>query len=162
MLILKFLSDYKYTPDSQEFKDYYLSHPNYPSLYAITDTLDYFNVENLAVKVELEQFDELPEKLIAVIKTENDQQEFVYVKARTGLEVTYITENDHTITVKKTDFLKTWQLIVLAIEENPSPSTEKTKKKPALNWNLLFIPLLLFSGILGYHFNYTFFDTILI
>ena len=49
-LVQKFLQINRYSEIKNEFKDLFLSHPNYPSLFAITDSLDLLSVENAAVE----------------------------------------------------------------------------------------------------------------
>ena len=44
------LLNVKYT--SKYLKDTILSHPNYNSLLSISDTLDKYNIENLALKID--------------------------------------------------------------------------------------------------------------
>lgn len=55
--ILK-LFDVPYT--GSYLKDALLSHPHYPSLLAIADTLDKYGISQLAVKIGKEKLDQVP------------------------------------------------------------------------------------------------------
>jgi uncharacterized membrane protein len=71
--ILKtFLKKNKYQHNIQEFEDLFLSHPNYPSLYSITDSLDVLGIENAAVRVGMEEYPDLPESFLAILSAPNE------------------------------------------------------------------------------------------
>jgi len=63
-----------YTIDGKQLKHQLLSHSEYPSVKSVTDTLDYFGVENMAVNVPKTAFDELPNYFLALIKTSRISQ----------------------------------------------------------------------------------------
>ena len=55
-LISQYLSQNNYTQsDFDEFKENYLSHPNYPSMYAITDSLELMGIESITASVPKDQ-----------------------------------------------------------------------------------------------------------
>jgi len=132
-----FLEINNYKKESDEFENLFLSHPNYPSLYAITDTFDLLQVENVAAKVPKEQFEELPDSFLAVV---ND--DIVLVK-QLNTNITIEKENEGKKKISKEDFLTQWNGIVVAIE----PNTIIKKNKSGLFENkyvLLGFLLLLF------------------
>lgn len=51
--------------DKSEFLFQIQSHPEYPTLLSIVDTLSFFNIENSAIKVEESNIDVLPNYFIA-------------------------------------------------------------------------------------------------
>lgn len=69
-LIQKFLQINRYSEVKNEFKDLFLSHPNYPSLFAITDSFDLLSIENAAIRVPKEQIVDLPSNFLAYFKDE--------------------------------------------------------------------------------------------
>ena len=69
-LVQKFLQINRYSEIKNEFKDLFLSHPNYPSLFAITDSLDLLSIENAAIRVPKEQIVDLPSNFLAYFKEE--------------------------------------------------------------------------------------------
>ncbi|CAM2826480.1 hypothetical protein [Flavobacterium frigoris] len=54
-LVEKYLEISHYSSQKSEFEDLFQSHPNYPSLFTITDSLDLLSIMNMAVKVPKEQ-----------------------------------------------------------------------------------------------------------
>ena len=59
--------------DKEEFVFQIQSHPSYPSLLAISDTLTFFNVENAALNISFEEIDLLPDNFIALLTEINDK-----------------------------------------------------------------------------------------
>lgn len=55
-------------------KDSVLSHPDHPSLLSIADTLDKYNIENVAVKITEEKFDALPTPCIVQVSKHGSAQ----------------------------------------------------------------------------------------
>ena len=53
--------------DSNEFLLQVESHADYPSLLAISDTLHFLNIENLATQLDFEHINHLPQNFIARI-----------------------------------------------------------------------------------------------
>lgn len=119
-IIEKFLETNNYKNERVNFENLFLSHPNYPSLYAVTDTFDLLGIENVAAKVPKEQFSELPSSYLAVV---ND--EVVLVKNQKN---TIIIEKQSEIKKMATDeFLIQWNGVVVAID--PNEVVEKKKSK---------------------------------
>ena len=50
-IVKKYLSKNNYSHLKNDFEGYFLSHPNYPSLFAITDSLEMLAIENVALKI---------------------------------------------------------------------------------------------------------------
>ena len=61
-----------------------LSHPDYPSLLSITDTLTELRIENTAVQIQKDQLHEIPTPFIAHL--EDGFGEFVTIKNRDNLD----------------------------------------------------------------------------
>ncbi len=123
-LVQKFISDYKYRPEKEEFRDYFFSHPDFPSLYAVTDTMDYFGIDNLAAKINNEQLSELPNQFLTLISV--DQQDvLVYVTQHNDKSVTYLDEKNLKKTIFLTDFITNWTQIVIVIDENENRAIER-------------------------------------
>ncbi|REC76802.1 hypothetical protein DRF60_12990 [Chryseobacterium elymi] len=137
-LVEKYIHDNKYFPNSEEFNDYYNSHPDYPSLYAVTDTLDFFNIENLAAKVPIDQFDNLPEKFMTLFSTEKGE-EFIYITSKKDASITYLNEENKTTTITKNQFLSNWREIIVAIDENENPIESKISSQNKFQWTVIFI-----------------------
>jgi len=105
-----------------DYKDLHLqllSHPEYPSLKAITDTLDYFGVENLTAHVPKETLGQLPSTFLALVK-ENDQKELALVSAK-ETDIRLKRSKGKSMKMDKEQFLKQWTGTIIAVE--------KTEKK---------------------------------
>lgn len=161
ILISQYLSQNKYEPSYfEEFKENYLSHPNYPSLYAITDSLELSGIEIVTATVPKEQLQNLPEKFMASIFIEN-KTEFVLVN-KDQARISYENRKGKTIKITFDEFKNIWDGLILAIGENEI----KEKPKPSVfeNKNIWFtVPLVLlfFGGLLNqinselFFWNYT-------
>src|SRR5690606_681513 len=86
--------------DKEEFNFQFNSHPDYPSLLALSDTLSFFNVNNGAFKISSAEIDLLPNKFLAHLKKDNaDFLSFVEKKESTvsytnGIEKKYSLTKD--------------------------------------------------------------------
>lgn len=113
----KYLRENQYYNLEDGFHMQLESHPNFPSLYAIIDTFNYFDVENFAAKIEKEELIKLPHSFLSVINSD------------TGTEIvlTEIHKNNITIEfsngfkkkISKEKYLEIWTGIIVAIEANP-------------------------------------------
>lgn len=133
-LVKKLLIENKYSNVVDEFEDLFSSHPNYPSLFAITDTLSLLGVENLAIKIPKEQFVELPETFLTLYKGE-----LVFLSKSNDL-ITVLDEKGKKLKLTLDLFLGDWDQIVIAVEPN---TEKKIQLKKTSKWVLLGLPLLL-------------------
>lgn len=133
-LVKKLLIENKYSNVVDEFEDLFSSHPNYPSLFAITDTLTLLGVENLAIKIPKEQFVELPEIFLTLYKGE-----LVLLSKNNDL-ITVLDEKGKKLKLTLDLFLGDWDQIVIAVEPN---TEKKIELKKTSKWVLLGLPLLL-------------------
>ncbi|NJM80838.1 MAG: thioredoxin domain-containing protein [Flavobacterium sp.] len=125
--------------ESEGFEDMFLSHPNYPSLYAVTDTLSMLNIENVAAQVPKDQLTALPDSFLAVISDD------IVLVHRSTNEISIENEKQGKKRYNTADFLQQWSGIVVAIEPN-----EITKKNslPILQNKYLWLGILLFILLL--------------
>lgn len=65
--LFKYLQKKNITIDKPEFQFQIQSHPSYPSLLSIADTLSFFNIDNIATRIAKEQLDDLPNIFIALL-----------------------------------------------------------------------------------------------
>ena len=145
-IVNKYLVSNFYFNIKKDFEESFFSHPNYPSVFAITDTLDLLSIENIAIKVPKEQLGELPDSFLAIFK-----RDLVLVaKHKNGV----ILENEKGIKSNLTidDFCKDWEGIIIAIEPN---QTINTKVKSNAKWFLYCIPVVTLVALsIGYN-NYS-------
>ena len=111
-VVTKYLEKNKHGSQKESFEDLFLSHPNYPSLFAITDSLTILGIENIAIKIPKEQFVELPDSFLAVFN-----QELVLVSKKSDT-VSIETENGGRKNVTFNEFLAGWNEVIVVIEPN--------------------------------------------
>jgi uncharacterized membrane protein len=151
-LVQKFLQINRYSEIKNEFKDLFLSHPNYPSLFAITDSLDLLSVENAAVRVSKEQIVDLPSNFLAYFK-----EELILVeKAKNFVRINTIKKGSLKLSYEK--FLLDWNGVIVAIEPNNVIARENLKVE--YSWLKYTLPLLLVTGLSFFYNNYTVFSAV--
>lgn len=146
-IVKKYLVVSKFSKEQDNFEDLFLSHPNYPSVFAITDSLDMLSIENVAIKVPKEQFIALPESFLAVY---NDA---MVLMAKTNTSITIETEEGKQQKLSFNEFLTGWNEVILAIEPNTNPvlQNEKTNTK----WLLYTLPAIALIALSVVYNNYT-------
>lgn len=126
-----------YRLDKHDFKLQLISNPSYPSVKSITDTLDYFKVENVAAKVPTDALNELPSFFLAVLsidgstilaQVQNSKNKIKLLKDD-GLKETHSVEA----------FKDIWDGTIVAIERN---DTSKPASKVSSVNILLFLSLI--------------------
>ncbi|KQB38607.1 vitamin K epoxide reductase family protein [Flavobacterium aquidurense] len=151
-LVQKFLQINRYSEIKNEFKDLFLSHPNYPSLFAITDSLDLLSVENAAVRVSKEQIVDLPSNFLAYFK-----EELILVeKAKNFVRINTIKKGSLKMSYEK--FLLDWNGVIVAIEPNNVVGRENLKVE--YSWLKYTLPLLLVVGLSFYYNTYNVFSLV--
>lgn len=154
-LVKKYLHLNHYYDKMEDFDDLFQSHPNYPSLYAITDTLNLLSIENITVRIPKEQIEELPNEFLAIYKN----QLVLVFKSESKISIEGI--NSSKTELSYSDFLESWNGIVLAVE----PTIKIiSKSKKSLSWLLFTLPFIALIALSIYFNNYDLnsFSTILI
>ncbi|HTO15754.1 MAG TPA: vitamin K epoxide reductase family protein [Edaphocola sp.] len=116
-------------------KDSVLSHPDHPSLLSIADTLDKYNIENVAVKITEEKFDALPTPCIVQVSKHGLAQFYVLSEIK-ELTVSYYDDRNKLQAIPKDEFLKTWTGICL-LAETTAISKEKDIDRKLVKKRLL-------------------------
>lgn len=129
--------------DQKEFTFQLESHPEYPSLLAVSDTLSLFHVANAALHVHSSEIDSLPNHFITKLK-DTQEDSLTYVETPETNHFYTIYQNSKKITFTKEAFLKKWNGIVFLVEEN----TNLQKKLSQFN----FIHLLGIACFLSFAF----------
>jgi hypothetical protein len=151
-IVQKFLQINKYSEIKSEFKDLFLSHPNYPSLFAITDSLDLLSIENAAVRVSKEQIVDLPQNFLAYFK-----DELVLVeKAKNFVRIDTINKGRLKLAYEK--FLLDWNGVIVAIEPNNVIARENLKIR--FNWLKYSLPIFFLTGLSFYYNSYSLFSLV--
>jgi len=116
-----------------------LSNSEYPSLKAITDTLDYFGVENITANVPKDVLSQLPATFLAIIE-ENEQSELVLVSVKKE-KVSLKKQGNKKAEITRDHFLTIWTGTIIAIEK-------ADKKEFSGLLKLLQVEFVLFAGLI--------------
>ena len=143
--LFKYLDKENIQIDKSEFVFQISSHPNYPSVVSIVDTLDFFGIENALIKVDLFEIDILPQRFIVLLENENNETQLFFIEKKKGKLILY-DENNKQKTVSRESIKHRWSSVVLLINKNNEKSTGTVKNKTA--WLLPTILLSLFGAIL--------------
>jgi uncharacterized membrane protein len=133
-IVKKYLGVSKFSDQKGNFEDLFLSHPNYPSIFAITDSLDMLSIENIAIKVPKEQFIELPEFFLAVFNNA------MVLVAKTNTSITITTEEGKQQNLSFNEFLTGWNEVIVAIEPNANPVIQNEEIN--MRWLLYVLPII--------------------
>lgn len=121
-------------------------HPNYPSLYCISDSLKKWKVDHIALKVETGSLEKLPTPFIAHQRSRGGN--FVVVNNVENI-VEYFDGNGKVRKISKEEFGKDWDNTVLLAEksEQAGENHYKANKRREL-LNNIRIPIVLLASIL--------------
>ena len=135
--------------NKREFIVQYESHPAFPSLLALSDTLRFFNVENGALHVQSSEIDALPNFFMTKFKHAQEDS-LALVEIKNSHRYT-IYENSEKRTISKNNLLQEWLGIVFLIENNE----ETHQKKTRYSWKhiLLTLCVLSFFGLFTGYFQ---------
>lgn len=98
-------------------------HPNYPSILSISETLNYWNVENVILNTSVEKLKELPLPFITLLK--GNENIFITVTQVSDSYVSYYSQiNKKLITQEHNKFITLWKPVVLLAEPD-KPIIEK-------------------------------------
>ena len=107
-----------YQIKKEDFDNEFMSHPDYPSLSAVKDTLDKFDIENIIAEFNNSHFNKLPNTFISSLK---ENSELILVKKKESIVL--ITNNfQHKKEIDISIFLENWSGLVIAVEKQKSTS----------------------------------------
>ncbi len=140
----KFLINNKVRVNSEDFKLQLLSNPSYPSIKSISDTLDYFRIDNIVANVPKDALDQLPQFFLAVLES---GQSTTIAQVQQKRDILILVRDDGTKQKLSIDsFKEIWNGTIIAIE------TGSLERKGPLSLYKDPLPLLLIliSIALGY------------
>lgn len=144
--LFKYLDSENIQIDKNEFEYQLNSHPDYPSLLAISDTLSFFNISNAAFRISFENIGQLPDRFMASIKRGKEQIiSFVEKKENSFFYSDNGNRNHSKLTEHELKLV--WDEIVLLAE---SSEDNLTVKKKMIFKKGLVIPFIIFSAVLLY------------
>ena len=149
----KYLRKIKINIDFKEYTYQFSSHPESPSLLAISDTLTFFNINNAAFRITKDQLTDLPDDFICQIKTSDGDTDLTYVRQKNnGFEVYH---NDEFQAKTAQEFQAIFDGIVLLAEKSEQFIPTNSNNKFSLNNFLALSLFMVFCSFLGFkHYQY--------
>lgn len=138
-IAIKYLKLCNYKIDEKTFELQIETHPEYPSIKSISDTFDYFKVDNLAVKVPRESLEQLPKLFISLFRIEKYYELVLTERKKNYVIITDKNLNRHKLSFNQ--FKENWEGTILAIEENIIDENNSIK------YNLINLYILPFIAI---------------
>ncbi|WP_185288883.1 vitamin K epoxide reductase family protein [Chryseobacterium lactis] len=133
--VINYLESHKIPIDKDEFELQLEGHPDFPSLLAFSDALNFFNIENDSYRISNDEKDILPEDFLALVEGE------LAVVSNKNNQLTIDSSPAH-------DFFEKWENIILVIEKDSEFAGTKPKfDYTYVNWGIF---ILLFLFLLGY------------
>lgn len=128
--------------DKSEFIFQVSSHPNYPSVLSIIDTLDFFGIENAMIKVDLFEINILPKRFVVLLENNNNETQ-LYLIEKDGYDLVLFDENNKRKKITKESIKERWSGIILLVENNKVEMIPSKSKKTNLFFGITFISLFL-------------------
>lgn len=129
--LFQYLKSENISINEDEFEFQAQSHPDYPSILSIIDTLSFFNISNGALSVEKSEIELLPDHFLALLEVSNSEAQFYFVE-RKG-EFYYFIKDKKVISRQDLELI--WKNIVILVEKTEIDNSLKSKKN-SLSWIL--------------------------
>ncbi|WP_437373371.1 hypothetical protein [Maribacter litoralis] len=132
-----YLAAQKIKIDKNEFAFQCKSHPDYPSLLAVSDTLKFFRINNGALVVNSSEIELLPDAFIAKLKIEKSNPFFLVVKK--NKLYTIKNKESNIVKVLSLEELKSiWQDMVFLVENEKQIEDTSSNNAPSYFLNFIF------------------------
>ncbi|MFH7000935.1 vitamin K epoxide reductase family protein [Flavobacterium bizetiae] len=143
--LFQYLKKEQIALDHSEFLFQIGSHTNYPSLLSITDTLNFFGIQNGALHIDVSSIELLPVRFITALNKLSNVTQFYFIEEKDDRY--FCTSNDDTFTLTRSELESHWSGIVFLVEKNEISENHISKKRP-FKWLLPIISFILFISIL--------------
>lgn len=131
--LFNYLEKERISFDKSEFLFQVQSHPNYPTLLSISDTLSFFNIENGLIRVLASDIELLPNSFIALLKHEkNDDVNKAkpsYIVEKGNQFYCLDSNSNKTKILERNELESLWSGIVFLVEKSEEEVESRTKKK---------------------------------
>ncbi|KQX10212.1 thioredoxin domain-containing protein [Flavobacterium sp. Root420] len=114
--LFRYLEAEQINVSKSEFQFQIQSHPHYPSLVSVTDTLSFFNIVNIVLSIEVDEKELLPDTFVILLEIENNQPHFYFVKKKG--DVYFCLREKNEIILSKPELILKWKKIVLLVEKS--------------------------------------------
>ncbi len=139
----QFLAKHQFLNLQNEFDDNYESHPNYPSLFAITDTFSLLHIDNVAANVPKDQLEELPNCFLAYVSNADKGNDLALIeKTKDKIGVTFDGKKKTQLSIDK--FNEVWNGVIIAIEPNEKIESKTNSSFQNITFLVLGVLMLFF------------------
>lgn len=141
-ILEKFVVENNIKINPQDFKLQLISNPSFPSLKSISDTLDYYGIDNIVVNVPKEALNQLPKCFIALIENEKGQAIAQVQQTEKWVKLFKDDGTKEKLSIKS--FMDTWTGTIIAVEKNETKinNSNAAYKNPIVLLALLSIVVL--------------------
>lgn len=94
------------------------SQPDFPSLFAISESLTEFGVDNAVLEIPKPAIQDLTAPFLAIIEKDGMEQIILAIPETQNIIRIYDGESKNKLTISASEFLKLWRGIILAVEPN--------------------------------------------
>lgn len=145
--VLNYLNDESIKINKSEFLFQAKSHPDYPSLLAIADTLTFLGVDNGSMRVNTSDIDRLPDRFIALLA--KDHRDALYYVKR--IEDHYeLFDGEESQTIQRNELVLRWLDIVFLVAEDGSASSGTKPSKRSTTMMGLLTTVCLAVGLVAF------------
>ncbi|MBA0884205.1 vitamin K epoxide reductase family protein [Flavobacterium undicola] len=109
-------------------EDKIFSHPEHPSLLAVSDTLEKYNIETLAVKIDAEKLNKMPLPCVVQVNEHGVPLFFVLQDILVD-KIIYYDDQNKLVKTPKEDFFKKWTGVCLLVETSEDSKEVDIEKK---------------------------------
>lgn len=123
--VFRYIKELKIPLSFSSFTGSLETHPDYPSLLSITESLKKWKIDSLAIKIEPEKLDDLPTPFLAYIN--DDETNLVLITSVNG--AIEFKEQFGKKRISRSEFLKKWNNVVLLAEKTEQSGEPEYRKK---------------------------------
>lgn len=158
------LKSLKVKVTKSDLKEVLREHPDYPSLFAIKEILEFYKVDNTTIKIPVENIYELSTPLLIHVN-ENGKQNFSVVKAIENGQVTRLNSDYKWITESMSQFCGIWSGVVMLAEPTKNAGDKDYSKKRKIELlnsfripAIITISLIILSGAITNNIDITIYN----
>lgn len=136
--------------NKEEFTFQVQSHPDYPSLLALSDTLSFFKINHYAASVSKDEISKLPECFVAYLSVELSEPTMFFVKKESEKFYKLQSKNNDEI-INRKELENRWRKIILLAEAPENYQAKNDSKSKTTVFTSVF--MIVFLGLVYYFSN---------
>lgn len=141
MVVSKSIRYFKIPVTERSIREQIKTHPDYPALKSVSDTLDHFKVKNYPIRITQNELKEVDQPFIAHTYQKNG--ELVFVEKKSGNRFVVFDNSKNPQLLSEEGFSRIFSGVVILIEPSPEAGEPDFKsKKQAERVNTLWLPVL--------------------